>query len=66
MKYLSNSWKFIPAGTGPAGETLTTIDFFVDFEFRNPFFQRLMGVFFNEVVRRMVAAFEDRAKKLYN
>lgn len=61
LKYLSNKWKFIPRADGGC-----TIDFYVDFEFRNAFFQSLMGVFFNEVVKRMVTAFEDRARKLYS
>ncbi len=61
LKYLSNKWKFIQND-----DNSCTIDFYVDFEFRNLFFQRLMGVFFNEVVRRMVSAFEDRARILYN
>lgn len=60
LKYLSNKWEFIPRDGG------CTIDFYVDFEFRNAFFQSLMGVFFNEVVRRMVSAFEQRAKDLYS
>lgn len=60
LKYLSNEWDFIDNGDGT-----TTIDFFVDFEFKNAFFQRVMGVFFNEIVRRMVGAFEARAMKLY-
>lgn len=60
MKHLSNHWRFIPQKDGQ-----TMIDFYVDFEFKNPFFQRLMGLFFNEAVKRMVAAFEDRAQKLY-
>ncbi len=60
MKYLSNHWRFIPMPDGTC-----TIDFYVDFEFRNPVFQKLMGVFFNEIVRRMVAAFEARARDLY-
>ena len=47
LRYLSNSWKFLPAEGGGC-----TIDFFVDFEFRSPLFQKLMGVFFNEAVRR--------------
>ena len=41
------------------------IDFFVDFEFRSAVLQKLIGVLFNEAVRRMVAAFESRANKLY-
>lgn len=60
MKYLSNHWRFIPHGDGT-----TTIDFYVEFEFRNPMIQRLMEVFFNEAVRRMVTAFEERAAALY-
>ena len=60
MKYLSNHWKFkeLPDGS-------CEIDFYVDFEFKNPMFQKLMGLFFNEAVKRMVAAFEDRATALY-
>ncbi len=60
LKYLSNHWLFIPQEDGGC-----TIDFFVDFEFRNPVFKSLMGLFFNEAVKRMVAAFEARAKTLY-
>lgn len=60
MKYLSNHWRFIDNKNGT-----TTIDFFVDFEFKNPVFQKLMGLFFNETVRRMVGAFEERANELY-
>ena len=60
LKHLSNKWIFIPRENGGC-----MIDFYVDFEFRNAFFQSLMGVFFNEIVIRMVAAFEDRAKRLY-
>lgn len=60
MKYLSNDWKFIDEGNGRC-----TIDFYVEFEFKNRMFQNLIGVFFNEVVRRMVGAFEERAKSLY-
>lgn len=60
MKYLSNHWKFIREDDGSC-----TIDFFVDFEFKNKILQNLIGVFFNEVVQRMVGAFEERAKELY-
>lgn len=60
MRYLSNHWKFIANADGS-----TTIDFYVDFEFKNPVFQKLMGVFFNEIVKRMVSAFEARANALY-
>jgi len=60
FRYLNNHWVFeeLPDGT-------TRIDFFVDFEFRSPVLQKIIGVLFNEAVRRMVAAFEARAKALY-
>ena len=60
MKYLTNQWKFIREQDGSC-----TIDFYVDFEFKNRFLQSLMGAFFNELVRRMVSAFEERAGQLY-
>ena len=41
LKRLSNSWNFIEEADGHC-----TIDFYVDFEFRNLVFQKLMGVFF--------------------
>lgn len=60
MKHLLNHWRFISEPDGSC-----TIDFYVDFEFKNKFFQNLMGVFYSEVVRRMISAFEERAKELY-
>ena len=60
MKYLSNHWRFLPEADGGC-----TIDFFVDFEFKNSVMQNLMSMFFNKAVIRMVEAFEARAKELY-
>lgn len=59
MKHLSNHWRFLPQ---PDGSCI--IDFYVDFEFKNPILQRLISVFFEEAVKRMVGAFEARAKDL--
>jgi coenzyme Q-binding protein COQ10 len=60
FRYLNNHWIFEPVGEGSC-----RIDFFVDFEFRSRVLQTLIGVLFNEAVRRMVAAFEGRARTLY-
>jgi coenzyme Q-binding protein COQ10 len=60
FRYLNNHWKFIAEG-----ENRTRVDFFVDFEFRSVLLQKVIGVLFNEAVRRMVAAFENRARQLY-
>lgn len=59
FKYLNNHWIFNPVEGG------TEIDFYVDFEFNNRFLQKIIEVFFNEAVKRMVGAFETRAMQLY-
>ena len=66
FRYLNNHWIFDPVPPSekhPHGSTM--LDFYVDFEFRSKLLQSLIGVLFNEAVRRMVAAFEARAKQLY-
>jgi coenzyme Q-binding protein COQ10 len=66
FKHLDNHWIFepvAPCAELPGGGTL--IDFYVDFEFRSKLLQGLIGVLFNEATRRMVAAFEARARQLY-
>jgi coenzyme Q-binding protein COQ10 len=60
MKYLKNSWDFKDNGDGSC-----TIEFFVDFKFKNFVFQKLAGVFFDDIFKRMVTAFEMRAEELY-
>jgi len=60
FKYLNNHWIF---NAQPDGSC--EIDFFVDFEFRSRLLQRIIGLLFNEAVRRMVSAFETRADQLY-
>jgi coenzyme Q-binding protein COQ10 len=60
FKYLNNHWIFNPA---PGGQC--EIDFHVDFEFKNRVLQGVMSMLFEEAVRRMVQAFETRAKAIY-
>jgi coenzyme Q-binding protein COQ10 len=60
LAHLNNHWVFEPYGRGQC-----RIDFYVDFAFRSRFLQRAIGLVFNEAVRRMVGAFESRAKALY-
>jgi coenzyme Q-binding protein COQ10 len=61
MKNLSNQWAFIRNSDGTC-----TIDFYVDFEFRNPMLQGLINLFFEKAVSKMVGAFEQRARDLYD
>lgn len=60
LKYLRNNWKFLPAGAGA-----TEVDFCVDFAFRNRLFEAIAGQMFDRALRRMIGAFEERARALY-
>lgn len=62
FKYLNNHWMFHPVPDTPGA---TELDFFVDFEFHNRMLQKIIETLFNEAVKRMVAAFEARARALY-
>ena len=59
FRRLRNRWFFEPATGG------TVVDFTIDFEFRNRLLGFAMDRVFTEAVTRMVAAFEQRARKLY-
>jgi coenzyme Q-binding protein COQ10 len=59
FKYLKNHWLFEHQ---PGG---CLVDFYVDFEFRSRMLQGVIAALFNEAVKRMVSAFEKRAKDLY-
>jgi coenzyme Q-binding protein COQ10 len=60
FRHLNNHWQFEALPNGHC-----RIDFYVDFEFRSAILQKLIGVLFNEAVKRMVHAFENRARQLY-
>lgn len=60
LKHMNNHWSFTPHPSGG-----TEIDFFVDFEFHSKVLQTLIGALFHEALRRLVGAFEARAKQLY-
>ena len=60
LRQLHNSWRFKPDGNGAC-----LVDFCVDFTFRSRTFEAIAGRMFGEAVRKMVAAFETRAAKLY-
>lgn len=60
MRELDNKWVFRPNPDGGC-----TIDFTVDFAFRNAIFEALAGQYFDRAFRKMVSAFETRAAVLY-
>jgi len=60
LKYLHNEWKF-----DRAADDGTTVGFSVDFAFKSRLFETLAGSMFDRALRRMTAAFEQRAAALY-
>ncbi|HET6195819.1 MAG TPA: type II toxin-antitoxin system RatA family toxin, partial [Acetobacteraceae bacterium] len=59
FRYLNNQWEFVAHPQG------CQVAFFVEFEFRSRILQAAIGVVFNEAVRRMVGAFNRRARQIY-
>lgn len=60
MKRLYNHWRFEPTENGHC-----LVDFEVDFEFSNRILNQMIGGLFGEACKRMIHAFEERAKLLY-
>ena len=60
FRYLVSSWDIADRAQGGC-----SVRFDVDFEFRNALLQRVIGVVFDEAMRRVVGAFERRAQALY-
>ena len=60
FRYLNNAWRFTPAPGGAC-----QVDFHVDFELRSKLLQGMLDLVFGEAIRRMVSAFEARARTLY-
>src|SRR5690606_19595625 len=60
LKALQNEWQF-----NAMPKNKCQVNFFVHFEFSNPLMAAMMNMFFDVAFRRMVSAFEARAKELY-
>lgn len=59
LKHLHNEWRFEDVGEG------CRVHFNVDFSFKNSMFEMMAAQLFESGVRKLTAAFEDRATALY-
>ena len=59
FKFLENRWEFRPDGAG------STVQFFIDYEFRSIALGLLMGAMFDRAFRKFTDAFETRADDVY-
>jgi coenzyme Q-binding protein COQ10 len=58
FRHLENRWRFTTAGEG------TKVEFLVAFAFRNPIVNAAASGVFEHAVRKMSAAFEERARAI--
>ena len=60
LKHLKNEWKFKEVNNS------TQLEFFIDFELKNPILNGIMRKSFELGLNKIAKAFEERANKLYN
>lgn len=61
FSYMQSAWQVRDSAGGGC-----EVRFHVDFEFRNALMRKVIGVVFDEAMRRVVSAFERRADVLYS
>ena len=59
LRYLKNEWFFKEVNN------TTHLDFFIDFEIKNPFFNMIMKKSFEIGLNKIAKSFEDRATNIY-
>lgn len=65
FKYLHSHWQVADEPAAAEGRPRCRVHFEVDFEFRSAMLQGVIGLVFDEAMRRVVGAYERRAAELY-
>ena len=60
LEYLKTEWSFAPTSSDPKKCWVT---FKIDFKFRSPLYNQISDLFLQDVINRMVKAFEDQCRK---
>lgn len=55
FKYLYNVWELIPQG-----ENRTIVKFYIEFEFKSLFFQKMFSIAYKHAQKRIISAFKKR------
>ncbi len=66
FSHLQNRWVFRPLASPDGGlAKACSVEFYINYEFRNPVLGLLMGTMFDRAFRKFAAAFEARADEVY-
>ena len=60
LEYLKTEWSFAPTSSDPKKCWVT---FKIDFKFKSPLYNQISDMFLQDVINRMVKAFEDQCRK---
>ena len=60
FRKLDSQWRFVPDGDR------CEVRFFIDFEFKSLLLRKTVGIAFNMAMQRVIYAFEERARSLYD
>lgn len=61
FRHLENRWLFLPV----EDENACRVEFFIEYEFKNPVLSLMMGSMFDTAFRKFTDAFEKRADEIY-